>query len=237
MSDKNGKRTILVVEDDKSISGFICSVLQSNGYAPILANDGKQAKLMISSQPHDLIILDLGLPDIDGFEIIKWVRTWSSVPIIIVSARDRESEKVYALDLGADDYITKPFGIFELIARIKTAFRHSERIGTPGDIGNEIITVKDLKVDTGKRKVYINEEEIKFTAIEYKIVAFLAKYAGKVITYDFLIKEIWGPYAMNDNNQILRVNMANIRRKMKENPSEPKYIVTELGVGYRMLEE
>ena len=230
------KRTILVIEDDLSISNFICSVLQTNGYTPLIAEDGQQAKLMLTSHCPDLILLDLGLPDLDGIEIIGWVREWSSVPIIVVSARGREADKVQALELGADDYITKPFGISEMIARIKTALRHSDRISNMDSGGDEIINIGDLVIDIGKRRVKMGEKEIRFTAIEYKIVTLIARHIGKVLTYDYIIKEIWGPYASSDN-QILRVNMANIRKKLEENPAEPKYIVTELGVGYRMLED
>ena len=235
-SNKHGKRTILVVEDDTSISNFICSTLQTNGYTPLTASDGKQARLMLTSHGPDLILLDLGLPDLDGLEIIKWVREWSTVPIIVVSARGRESDKVTALDLGADDYITKTFGLSELVARIRTALRHADRVMGTGTGSAETIKAGDLTVDFGKRRVMVGDREVRFTAIEYKIIALLAKDIGKVLTYDFLIREIWGPYAASDN-QILRVNMANIRRKLEENPAEPKDIVTELGVGYRMLEE
>lgn len=236
MTDKNSKRTVLVIEDDLSISNFICTVLQTNEYIPLIAQDGKQAKIMLTSHCPDLILLDLGLPDMDGIEILKWVRTWTNIPVIVVSARGREVDKVEALDLGADDYITKPFGISELIARIKTALRHFDRISSAGITAEEVVTVKDLVVDIGKRRVLLDGEAVRFTAIEYKIILLLAKHVGKVLTYDFIIKEIWGPYASNDN-QILRVNMANIRKKLKENPIEPKYIVTELGIGYRMIEE
>ena len=236
MTDKNNKRTILVIEDDLSISNFICSVLQTNEYIPLIAQDGKQAKIMLTSHCPDLILLDLGLPDVDGVEILKWVRTWTNIPVIVVSARGREIDKVEALDLGADDYITKPFGISELLARIKTALRHFDRVANIGAVAEEIVTVKDLVVDISKRRVLLDGEAVRFTAIEYKIILLLAKHVGKVLTYDFIIKEIWGPYASNDN-QILRVNMANIRKKLKENPIEPKYIVTELGIGYRMIEE
>ena len=235
-SNKQNKRTILVIEDDKSISNFICTALRSSDYTPLTAEDGEQAKIMLASHAPDLILLDLGLPDMDGVEIIKWVREWSSVPIIVVSARGREADKVDALDFGADDYITKPFGLSELTARIRTALRHSDRASGSGAPGSDIVTVGDLTVDIGKRRVKVGDSEIRFTAIEYKIVSLLAKEVGKVLTYDYIIKEIWGPYASSDN-QILRVNMANIRRKLEENPAEPRYIVTELGVGYRMLEK
>jgi two-component system KDP operon response regulator KdpE len=230
------KRDILVVEDEESISNFISTTLKTNGYNPIVARTGEQAKSMFSSHCPDLIVLDLGLPDIDGIEVIDHVRQWSQIPIIIVSARDKEAEKVKALDMGADDYITKPFGISEFLARIRTVLRHADRaageLASPADV----ITVKDLTLDLGKRTVAVAGKDIHLTQIEFKILALLCKYAGRVVTYDFIIKQIWGPHAPNDN-QVLRVNMANIRRKLKENPADPKYILTELGVGYRMLED
>ncbi len=232
----NHKINILVVEDESSISNFISTILNSNGYNPIIAKSGSEALSMCSSHCPEIVILDLGLPDMDGLEVIRFVRQWSAVPIIVVSARGREVEKVEALDLGADDYITKPFGISELLARIRTALRHADRSAGEKGSKEEIITVKDLSVDLGKHIVTVGEKEIHFTQIEYKIVVLLCKYAGRVVTYDFIIKNIWGPYALGDN-QVLRVNMANIRRKLEENPADPKYIQTELGVGYRMLED
>ena len=216
------KDKVLVVEDEQNISNFISTVLTANDFDVLVAQTGAEAISMITSHCPDLIILDLGLPDMDGMNILKEVRSWSSLPIIVVSARTHEHDKVMALDLGADDYIEKPFGTSELLARIRTAIRHTR---TPLD-NNEIaqsgkFTVKDLTIDYDKHHVLI--------------VALLGKYAGKVLTYDYLIKQIWGPKAKADN-QILRVNMANIRRKIEKNPASPEYIFTEIGVGYRMLE-
>jgi len=230
------KRTILVVEDEISISNFIRSVLTSSGYNPILATSGKEAKSIFLSHSPDLVLLDLGLPDMEGSEVIKSIREWSLVPIIVVSARNKESEKVEALDLGADDYITKPFGISELLARVRAALRHADRNTGGMPTPQEKLHIKDMIIDMEKRRIQVNGEELHFTQIEFKLLTLLAKHAGRVLTYDFILKEIWGPYAAGDN-QILRVNMANIRRKLKEDPAEPKYILTELGVGYRMLEE
>ena len=182
----------------------------------------------------DLILLDLGLPDIDGSEVLERVRGFSAVPVIVISARTQEAEKVQALDQGADDYITKPFGSEELLARIRTALRHSAQVASSGP--RETVYSRDgLVIDFDKRVVTLNGEDIHLTQIEYKLVSLLAKNAGKVLTYDFILKEIWGPYADTDN-QILRVNMANIRRKLESNPAEPHYIFTEIGVGYRMKE-
>ena len=182
------------------------------------------------------MLLDLGLPDVDGLDIIKKTREWSSLPIIVISARTQEKEKVSALDAGADDYITKPFGTFELLARIRTAIRHNNKLTDATLNANRPYSAKDLTIDFEKRRVILKGEEIHLTRVEYKIVSLLAKNSGKVMTYDSLIDQVWGPYA-DDNNRILRVNMANIRRKLEENPGEPQYIFTELGVGYRMLED
>ncbi len=230
------KDKVLVVEDEQNISNFISTVLTANDFDVLVAQTGAEAVSMITSHCPALIILDLGLPDMDGMNILKEVRSWSSLPIIVVSARTHEHDKVMALDLGADDYIEKPFGTSELLARIRTAIRHTR---TPLD-NNEIaqsgkFTVKDLTIDYDKHHVLIGDQDVHLTLNEFKIVALLGKYAGKVLTYDYLIKQIWGPKAKADN-QILRVNMANIRRKIEKNPASPEYIFTEIGVGYRMLE-
>lgn len=190
---------------------------------------------MTSALP-DLVLLDLGLPDMDGIDIIKQTREWSSLPIIVISARVQEREKVAALDAGADDYITKPFGTDELLARIRTAIRHSNKIVDDKVNSTRPYSARGLVVDFGKRLVTVEGKEIHLTRVEYKIVSMLAQNSGKVITYSSLIEQVWGPYA-DDNNRILRVNMANIRRKIEKNPGEPEYIFTELGVGYRMIED
>ena len=229
------KHTVLVVEDEKNIASFIKTVFEANNFNVIVAHTGVEASLMINSHCPDIIILDLGLPDIDGMEIIKKVREWTATPIVVVSARTDENDKVSALDAGADDYVTKPFGTGELLARVRTALRHTRNTDV-GIATNEGKFVSgELTVDFDKRRVYISGNDIHLTQNEYKIVSLLAKYAGKVLTYDNIMKQIWGPNFQSDN-QILRVNMANIRRKMEEDPAEPKYIYTELGVGYRMLE-
>lgn len=232
----NQKISILVIEDEKSICDFISRTLEVNGYKVTGAFTGKEGLQSITSAPPDLVLLDLGLPDMDGNDIIRKTREWSSMPIIVISARTQEKEKVEALDAGADDYVTKPFGTSELLARIRTALRHSNRISTQDQLTSRPYHAKDLMVDFDKRRTTIKGNEVHLTRVEYKIVSYLAKNSGKVITYDALINEIWGPYA-GDNNRILRVNMANIRRKIEENPGEPEYIFTELGVGYRMIED
>lgn len=232
----DNKYNILVVEDESNIRSFITTILKANGYNVMLAKDGAEAIMYITSYCPDVIILDLGLPDMDGGEIIKVVREWSQMPIIVVSARSRERDKVEALDLGADDYITKPFGTSELLARVRTAIRHLKNDATKENfvLGGKF-EVDNLAIDYDKRRVYIKGEDAGLTNTEYKLLDLLSRYAGKVLTYEYIIKQIWGPNA-DEDNQILRVNMANIRRKIEENPAEPKYVFTEIGVGYRMLE-
>jgi two-component system KDP operon response regulator KdpE len=230
----NNNPLILIVEDEEVISGFISAVLTSNSYNLIRTGKGAEAVSMAASHSPDLILLDLGLPDMDGTDVIKAIREWSDIPIIVVSARGHEREKVEALDLGADDYITKPFGTSELLARIRTEIRHSRK-NPGGGAGAAKAAVGDLEIDYEKRLITVRKKEIHLTPIEYKIISLLSQYPGKVLTYESIMKEVWGPYA--DERQALRVNMANIRRKLEDNPAEPRYIVTEIGVGYRMAEE
>ena len=232
----NIREKILVVEDEKSISRFISTILDNNGYEAVQARTGAEAQSMLSSHCPDLVILDLGLPDMDGLEILRGLRSWSSLPVVVVSARDHERDKVAALDLGADDYLTKPFGTEELLARVRTAIRHTRTTSGNSEIARQgTYTVGELTIDYNKHQVLVRGENVKLTLSEFRIVALLGKYAGKVLTYDFIIKELWGPRA-GDDNQILRVNMANIRRKVEKNPAEPEYLFTEVGVGYRLAE-
>jgi len=231
----NNKLLILLVEDEIAISNFISTVLTSNEYNVIKAIKGKEAISLTAAHCPDLILLDLGLPDMDGIDVLKNIRTWSNIPIIVVSARGHEREKVEALDLGADDYIMKPFGTPELLARIRTAVRHSQKMIGEGHLETSKISIGSLCIDYEKRVVKVDDKDVHLTPIEYKIIVLLSKNVGKVLTHDYIIKEIWGPYL--NENQTLRVNMANIRRKLEVNPAEPKYIVTEIGVGYRMVDE
>lgn len=231
------KQTILIIEDENTICNFISTTLLANDYKVLKALNGKDAISSFLSYCPDVILLDLGLPDMDGLDVLKKIRSWSSVPIIIVSARDQEKEKVTALDLGADDYITKPFGTSELLARIRTAIRHNIKMETGKEFPTDFFKAKDLTIDFNKRIVTLEDKEIHLTQIEFKLVALLAGNAGKVLTYDYIIKKIWGPFSDVKDNQILRVNMANIRRKLEQNPADPKYIFTEVGVGYRMIDE
>ncbi|MEY8417082.1 response regulator transcription factor [Tissierella praeacuta] len=230
----SNKPLILIVEDDEGICNFISAILSSNDYNVIKTSKGKEAVSMAASYCPDVILLDLGLPDIDGVEVLKTIRQWTGIPIVVVSARGHEREKVEALDLGADDYITKPFGTSELLARIRTAMRHSQK-SVVGSSETDKVCVGELEIDYSKRLVTIAGDKIHLTPIEYKIIVLLSQHLGKVLTHDFIIKEVWGPYT--NEIQALRVNMANIRRKLEANPAEPQYIVTEVGVGYRMVEE
>ncbi|HIY62757.1 MAG TPA: response regulator transcription factor [Candidatus Mediterraneibacter stercoripullorum] len=230
------KFSVLIIEDEKNIQTFMGKILKRHDYRVICADSGRQGLELIRSQCPDIILLDLGLPDIDGDHVIEEVRTWTSTPIIVISARTAEKEKVASLDLGADDYITKPFGTSELLARIRASLRHSNRLRTDNTFYIRPYRHGDMILDFSKRILTICGAEIHLTPIEYKIVAYLAQNSGKVITYASILSNVWGPYADNDN-KILRVNMANIRRKIETDPAQPQYIFTEVGVGYRMAED
>ena len=230
------KLSILLVEDEKNICDFISTSLSAQDYRISTAHTGKEALPIITSQCPDLILLDLGLPDMDGMEIIRQVRTWSSVPIIVLSARTQEQEKVRALALGADDYLTKPIGTSELLARIRTALRHSNRLNTDSPLYKRPFHARGLTIDFEKHLVSVDGKDVHLTQIEFKIISLLAQNSGRVMTYDTIISNIWGPYA-DDDNSILRVNMAHIRRKLEQNPAEPQYVFTEIGIGYRMIED
>ncbi len=230
------KFTILIIEDEKNIQTFMRKILTKHNYRVLCSDNGTQGLNLIRSQCPDVILLDLGLPDMNGNHIITDVRAWSSTPIIVISARSAEKEKVLALDLGADDYITKPFGTSELLARIRTSLRHSNRLQTDSTLYIRPYVHGKMLLDFSKRLLTIDGNEIHLTPIEYKIVAYLAQNSGKVVTYSAILSNVWGPYA-DDDNRILRVNMANIRRKLEKDPAQPCYIFTEVGVGYRMAED
>ena len=230
------KYSVLIIEDEKNIQTFMGKILKRQEYRVLYADTGAQGLEIIRSQCPDIILLDLGLPDMNGFEIIREVRTWTSTPIIVISARTAEQEKVSALDLGADDYITKPFGTSELLARIRASLRHSNRLRTDSPLYLRPYRHGKMKLDFSKRLLTIGSQVVHLTPIEYKIVAYLAQNSGKVITYAAILSNVWGPYADSDN-KILRVNMANIRRKIEDDPAQPRYIFTEVGVGYRMAED
>lgn len=224
------KYKILSIDEEREVQYYLKKVFFQRGYKFYTAQSGEEGMVQIANSCPDLILLDLVLPDMDGMEVIKKVRDLSECPVIVVSSREKESDKVSALDAGADDYVTKPFGMEELMARVRCALRYRRKYGS-----KNVYQAQKLKVDFEKRIVLLDGMQVHLTPVEYRIVEYLAMNAGKMITYQMLSEKIWGPYAPNDN-KILRVNMTNIRRKICDNPTEPKYIVTEAGVGYRMLE-
>lgn len=224
------KIKILLIEDDKKVNDFISTSLGRNDYKIMTAFSGKEGISLTTSFCPNVILLDLGLPDMDGMDVLQQIRGWSHIPILILSARIREEEKVAALDMGADDYITKPFGTAELMARIRTSIRHSHNAAP-----NHVYRAKDLEIQFDKRQIRLAGKDIHLTQIEYQLLTLLAENSGRVLTYRFIMNAIWGPYS-DDNNQILRVNMANIRRKIEASPAQPQYLFTEIGIGYRMLE-
>lgn len=231
----NNNAMILVVEDEKAIRNFMKISLDTQGYRILESSNGSDALALVMSYNPELIILDLGLPDMDGIEVIRRIRQFKETPIIIVSARGQDRDKIDALDLGADDYITKPFSMGELLARVRVLLRRASK---NKDIENVInnYSVDGLEVDLEKRKIYLDGEEIHFTPIEYKIFTLLVKHSGKVLTHNYIIKEVWGG-VIGGENQSLRVFMANIRRKIEKEPANPRFLLTEVGVGYRLVDE
>lgn len=229
------KSSILLIEDEENIRSFIATTLKNQNYKIITASSGTEGLHLSASLCPDLVLLDLGLPDMDGMTVIKKLREWNSTPIIVISARSHEQEKAMALDGGADDYITKPFGTVELLARIRTSLRHSSQLNAGIHSNAPVYRHGDLTVDFEKHLVTLSGAMVHLTQIEFKLLGLLARNSGKVLTYSYIMEKIWGPY-MDNNNQILRVNMANIRRKIEKNPAAPEHVFTEIGIGYRMAE-
>lgn len=232
----SNRHKILIVEDEMNICNFVSTILETNDYQVITAMDGSTGKTMLCSHHPDLLILDLGLPDMDGNDFIENIRENSDVPIIVLSARTNEWDKVTALDLGANDYITKPFGTNELLARVRATLRTSRHNGVGDRQIKKKAHIKNMVIEYDARKVMIDEHEIKLTQTEYNIIELLSVHAGRVLTYSEIIKKIWG-YSDSGSIKKLQVNMANIRKKLGEQPGEYLYILNELGVGYRMNEE
>ena len=228
------KYKILLVEDEKNIRNLVATMLETEGYQTIHANSCSSAKTMFYSYLPELVILDLGLPDVDGMNFLEFVRKDSLVPIIVLSARTNELDKIIALDGGANDYITKPFSSGELLARVRAALRNNRFSADEGRLPGGKFTLKDLEIDYDARQVLIKGEEIHLTQTEYNIVALLSENCGKMITYAAIIKAIWGDYPTENNIKKLQVNMANIRKKFGDKPGEQNYIANELGVGYRL---
>lgn len=227
---------VLLVEDDKPVRSFIQAAVRTQKYRFLDAATGEDALSLAASHMPDIVLLDLGLPDIDGMEVIRRIRDFSMVPIVIISARGQELDKVEALDLGADDYLVKPFGTAELLARIRNALRHSAFIRRNAENAPTVYRLGNLEIDLEKRTVLRGEEEIHTTPTEFKLLSVMAKNPGKVLTHTHLVREIWGPMAGGDT-QALRVHMASLRRKLEKDPASPCVFKTEVGIGYRMAEE
>jgi len=221
---------VLVVEDDAPIRRFLRAALEANGYRLREALTGKEGLALAATDVPDLVLLDLGLPDIPGLEVVRRLREWSRVPIVVVSARGQEQDKILALDAGADDYVTKPFAMGELLARLRVAFRHRAR-GEAND--EDTIESGELRVDLARRRVTIGDAEARLTPIEYRLLAELARHAGRVLTHEHLLREVWGPSHTRDHHY-LRVYMAQLRQKLEREPARPKLLLTEPGVGYRL---
>jgi two-component system, OmpR family, KDP operon response regulator KdpE len=226
--------TILVIEDEPPIRKFLRVTLSSQGYQVVEAETGKLAIIHATSRHPDLIVLDLGLPDMDGVDLTRQLREWSKVPIIVVSARGKEQDKISALDAGADDYLTKPFGVGELLARVRVALRHASQ--SKVDDGEPIFQVGQLLVDLLHRQVMLAGEEVHLTPNEYRLLAVLVKHAGMVMTHQQLLSEVWGPGSSQEHHYV-RVYMNQLRQKLEADPSRPKYLLTETGVGYRLATE
>jgi two-component system KDP operon response regulator KdpE len=225
------KPVAVVIEDDAQIRRFLKATLEENGFKYVEAETAKKGLIQCETQMPDLVILDLGLPDLDGLEVIETLREWTKVPIVVLSARGKEKDKVEALDAGADDYLTKPFGVEELLARVRVALRHAARAGSPD--AEPVFRHDDLEVDLANRRVSVAGREVHLTPIEYRLLATLVKHAGKVLTHRQILVEVWGPNAEFEH-QYLRVYMNQLRHKLEAEPARPRYLVTETGVGYRL---
>lgn len=228
------KLLILVVEDDTSVRNLITTTLKAHDYRYLTASNGQEAILESSSHNPDIVLLDLGLPDIDGVEVIEKIRTWSNMPIIVISARSEDTDKIDALDAGADDYLTKPFSVEELLARLRVTQRRLTMIQKESPAESAVFTNGQLRVDFAAGCAYLNEEELHLTPIEYKLLCLLSKNIGKVLTHTYITQNIWGRSWDNDIAS-LRVFMATLRKKLEKDAGSPQYIQTHIGIGYRMM--
>ncbi len=231
---RNVTAHVLIIEDDAQIRSFISYALTAESFHVLTADTAQAGLSSLICEPVDLLLLDMGLPDFDGMDVIHKVREWSEVPIIVVSARDQDREKAAALDAGADDYLTKPFSTTELMARIRVALRHLYRQG--GNKGSSVLQTGDLKLDLDKRLVYLKEEELHVTPMEYSLLSLFLRNMGKVLTSTMIIREVWG-VGYGTDTQALRALMAGLRRKIEDNPAKPRYLLTEIGVGYRLADQ
>jgi two-component system KDP operon response regulator KdpE len=227
---------VLVIEDEAPIRKFLCASLSDEGYRFAEAETAQAGLKLAARQPPDLVLLDLGLPDRDGLEVIARLREWSGVPIIVLSARGRERDKVAALDAGADDYLTKPFGVEELLARMRVALRHRARVADTSRPEQSLFVVDRLEIDLADRRVRVGGVPVHLTQIEFRLLSVLVRHAGKVLTHRYLLKEVWGPQSVGETHY-LRVFMASLRRKIEPDPARPRYLLTEQGVGYRLVDE
>jgi two-component system KDP operon response regulator KdpE len=225
---------VVVIEDEPQIRRFLRAALTGQGYRVFEAGTGEDGLIEAASRQPDVVIVDLGLPDMDGLAVIKRLREWSAVPVIVLSARGQERDKVAALDGGADDYVSKPFAVGELLARMRVALRHRAQLGR--ESMESTFTVGELHVDLGRRRVHLGEAEVHLSPIEYRLLTTLVRYAGRVVTHRQLLREVWGPGA-EAQSHYLRVYMTHLRRKLEQDPARPRYLLTEPGVGYRLLAE
>jgi two-component system KDP operon response regulator KdpE len=225
---------VLIVEDEPQIRRLLRNTLEGAGYRVIEAENGERGALEAANHKPDLVMVDLGLPDIDGVEVVKRIRAWSALPILVLSARSAESDKIAALDAGADDYITKPFASGELMARIRAAFRHAARAAQPGDAG--ILHLGDIEIDLERRQLRAPGRDVHLTPIEFRLLACLAQHAGMVLTHRHLLREVWGP-AHVDQSHYLRIYMKQLRHKLEPDPTRPRHLMTETGIGYRLMVE
>jgi two-component system, OmpR family, KDP operon response regulator KdpE len=222
--------SVLLIEDEAAIRKFLRAALEGQGYAIVETATGQDGITQAATCVPDLVLLDLGLPDTDGFEILRRIREWSALPVIVLTARGQDGDKVRALDAGADDYVTKPFSMPELLARMRVALRHRARAGAADD---PVIEIGRLRIDLAGRRVTLGDDEIQLTPIEFRLLGALARHVGRVLTHDALLREVWGPAAVGQHHY-LRVYMAQLRRKIERDPARPCYLMTELGVGYRL---
>jgi two-component system KDP operon response regulator KdpE len=227
--------SVAVIEDEAPIRKFLRAALSGEGYRVLEAETAREGLRIITQEHPQAVVLDLGLPDRDGLEIVQEVRTWSTVPIVILSARGQEPDKIRALDAGADDYLTKPFGVGELLARLRAALRRAARIAGTGHEQTSI-TFGRVRVDLAARRVFADDCEVKLTKLEFDLLQTLVQHAGKVLTHSFLLKAVWGPHAAHERHYV-RVFMANLRKKLERNPARPEFLLTEQGVGYRLVAE
>lgn len=222
---------VVVIEDDPQMRRFLRTGLASQGFQVHEAETGRQGLIEVGTRKPDLVILDLGLPDMDGVDVVKAIRDWTALPILILSARTAEQDKIDALDAGADDYLTKPFGQGELLARLRVALRHAAASSESAQ--GEVFRTGNLRVDLQKRLVWVDEAEVHLTPIQYRLLSVLAKHAGKVLTHRQILKEVWGP-AYVEHAHYLRIYMSQLRQKLEADPTQPRYLLTESGVGYRL---